>query len=65
MKSSESRYILPNLIAGINDKMERGGGGGRAFEFFGNFSVKFPILGTEERFKCDQMPPTGQKKKLI
>ena len=42
-----------------------GGGSGRggAFAFFGNSLVKFPSLGTEERFKCDQMPHLGEKNK--
>ena len=42
-----------------------GGGSGRggAFAFFVNSLVKFPSLGTKERFKCDQMPHLGEKRK--
>ena len=36
---------------------------GGEFKFFDNFSVKFPTLETEERFKCDQTPLLMQKKK--
>ena len=56
---------LPSCgYAGINVKMERGGVGHRwGIRIFGNFLVKFPTLGTEERFNCDQMPLSMRKKK--
>ena len=41
-----------------------GSGRGGAFAFFGNSLVKFPSLGTEERFKCDQMSHLGEKRKI-
>ena len=45
----------------------RGGGGGVGQRWgiciFGNSLVKFPSLGTEERFKCDQMSHLGEKRK--
>ena len=44
----------------------RGGGGGTgrgaAFEFFCNFLVKFPTLGTGKKFAFDKMSTPGDNK---
>ena len=51
--------------AGINVKTEGWGGGtgrGAAFEFFCNFLVKFPTLGTGKKFAFDKMSTPGDNK---